>query len=67
MSKTFTVTAEGETYPVRTELRDWGFEWYPDQRAWQKRATTAGEVSLFEAKCHSADWEGVMLSVQEEP
>ncbi|MBA7521865.1 hypothetical protein ES705_13976 [subsurface metagenome] len=60
----FCVTATGRTYPVRHQLRGWGFHWDTHLRAWINPSVDAWRVSDFRKLISSGIWRGVKLSLE---
>ncbi len=63
MKPLYTVTATGNTYPIKAELRlDWGFNYYAEEKAWMLQSADEGMRHALRGK----KWEGVELKFVEE-
>lgn len=58
------VIATGRTFPVKEDLKSWGFRWDTTRDAWTAFATQ-GECSLFRHNVSNGSWEGVDLEFVE--
>lgn len=64
--KLFTVTATGDTFSIKDELKSWGFAWVGDEKAWVKPGCDEGQVNLFRHWARAEEWDGVNLDVRED-
>ena len=62
---TFTCFATGNTYPVKEDLKSWGFQWCDDgSKCWTLEYCSAWDRFLFERKVMVGKWPGVILEFQ---
>lgn len=65
--KLYTVTASGDTFRVKAELRlEWGFDYYQHEKVWRARGVDEATCSLFRHYARGAEWDGVELTFVEE-
>lgn len=62
----FTVTATGETFRIKHDLREWDFDWYRDEKVWRAKRVREATVNMFRNWTRGAEWEGVELTVTPE-
>jgi len=57
----FVCFADGKTYPVKEDLKSWGFIWDAESKSWARECCSAFERFLFERKVADGIWSGVRL------
>ena len=58
----FTCFATGSTYPVKEDLKSWGFQWCDDgSKCWTLECCSEWDKFLFERKVIDGKWSGVIL------
>ncbi len=62
---TYTVIATGRTFPIKEDLKSWGFRWLDGQ--WVRAEAEQSEMNLFKHNVSSGAWDGVDLDIIEEP
>ncbi|GAI90850.1 unnamed protein product [marine sediment metagenome] len=60
----FTVTATGNTYRVKHQLKSWGFRWDPHLRAWVNLKADTWRLNDYMKLISSSYWRGINLACE---
>ena len=58
--------ATGNTYPVREDLKSYGFYWTQEDKSWTRESVSGFDKFIFEQKVLNGKWAGVVLEFVKE-